>query len=133
MITERSEFSYTMGTCSPVCIKSPMVVSIFLPRLPPGWLCAKTSSLNPCNSRYATTSASPIATIAVVLDVGRSPFPPASSLTPTSRTKSLRNANVDLRFPVIAISVQLRRFRAGRSFMISSVSPLFDNAMIVSF
>ena len=78
-------------------------------------------------------SASPMASAAVVLAVGVSPMGQASSPTETSRTISLFLAKVDSTFPVMAITGIFSRFMNGRSFRISSVSPLFEITISVSW
>ena len=82
--------------------------------------------------KSATANASPIANVAVVLAVGASPIGHASSLTDTSSATSLFFANVEVMRPVRATTGMLIRLTKGKSFNISSVSPLFEMAITTS-
>ena len=73
------------------------------PKLPPGCDRAKSSSVKPRASSNATANASPIASVAVVLAVGREIQRAASLGTLTSSTTSAARPSVDCGLPVIAI------------------------------
>jgi len=55
------------------------------PRIPAGWSSAKSSLLNPRNSKRETANASPMANVAVVLAVGAKPKVQASFSTEMSK------------------------------------------------
>ena len=85
------------------------------PSAPAGCERAKSSAVKPRASSSATASASPIASAAVVLEVGARPSGQASAGTLTSRCTSASRASVDCGRPVIAISVLPWRLSTGSS------------------
>jgi len=121
----------TMGTSSPVCMRSATVCSR-RPSAPPGCSRAKSSSENPFSSKRTTASASPIAKAAVVEAVGARPSGHASSGTPTSSTTSAYRPRVESGFPVIAITGSPILWNMGSSRTISSVSPELERATTTS-
>ena len=62
--------SATAGNSAPECIKSPTVSSKRRPKLPAGWLNAKSSEVNRRALSNTIANASPSANTAVVLEVG---------------------------------------------------------------
>ena len=87
----------THGSCSPVRITSSTCSNRRRPEVPPGCERAKSSSVKPRASSTATASASPIASVAVVLAVGARLCGQASSGTLTSSTDARRFAERRLR------------------------------------
>ena len=77
-------------------------------------------------------SASPMASAAVVLEVGARFMGQASSVTPTSTTTSAWRASVEAGVPVRRISGMPSRLIAGSTASTSSVSPEFDSASTTS-
>ena len=122
----------TLGTSSPVRIKSETKVSRRRPNMPPGCDRAKSSGLNPRVSKRATANASPNAICAVVLAVGAKLSGQASLSTPQSNTKSAWFASVDCKPPVIAIKGTPWRLSTGRIAANSSLSPLLEMANTTS-
>ena len=76
-------WSLTQGSASPACIRSSTFINRRRPKAPPGWEKAKSSAVKPRASNSAIASASPIASAAVVLDVGAKFSGQASRLTAT--------------------------------------------------
>ncbi len=124
--------SATAGTRSPLCIRSATFSSRRRPSVPPGWLSAKSSGVKPRASRSATASASPIASVAVVLAVGARFSGQASCSTETSRCTSADLASVEPGRPVIDTSGTPMRLISGRIVSTSAVSPEFEMAITAS-
>jgi hypothetical protein len=76
--------------------------------------------------------ASPMASAAVVLDVGARFIGQASSATPTSRITSACRASVEVGLPVRRMSCTPSRLMAGSTARTSSVSPELDRARMRS-
>ena len=122
----------TTGSSSPECITSATCSSRRLPRLPAGWLSAKSSGVKARARNSATASASPKANAAVVLLVGARPSGQASCGTATVRWMSAWRASVDSGRPVMPIKVMFLRLSAGRITAISSLSPELEMASTTS-
>ena len=115
--------SPTSGRASPPCITSVIRSSRRRPRLPAGCERAKSSAVKPRASSSATASASPMASEAVVEEVGARCSGQASAGTLTSRCTLASRARVECARPVMAITVLPWRRRAGSSISTSSDSP----------
>ena len=115
--------SGTLGRSAPLCITSVMCSSRRRPRLPAGCERAKSSAVKPRASSRATASASPIASEAVVLEVGARASGQASWSTFTSRCTSAALARLDWGRPVIEIRGLPWRLSTGSSISTSSDSP----------
>ena len=115
--------SKTIAVCVASRITSPTVTSM-RPIEPPGWNSAKSSRLNLRRRATAIASASPIASIAVVLDVGARPTGHASSTVPTGSATSATCASGVPAEHVTAISAAPIFFRIGTRRITSSVLPL---------
>ena len=98
------------------------------PKLPPGWNRAKSSALNSRFCSNATASASPSASVAVVLAVGANPIGQASSATDTSSATSEFFAKVEFIRPVMEMTGIPKRFTNGSNCNSSWVSPLLEIA-----
>ena len=97
----------TMGK-SLVSIMSEAFVSKRLPSIPPGWNKAKSVSLNPRAFIRQQAMASPMASVAVVDDVGAKFNGQASRFTFTLRWAVEYSANNDLGLPLMPIIGMLR-------------------------
>ncbi len=122
----------TIGLSSPVCIASATRVSSRRPRLPPGWMAAKSSLEKPRACMTAMASASPRAIIVTAEAVGASPSGQASHSTEESITASDWLPSVELRSPQMAIRPIPLRLSAGKICDSSSVSPLLESMMTTS-
>ena len=118
----------TTGRSSPVRITSATCSSSLRPSAPPGCERAKSCGVKPRASSSATASASPIASVAVVLAVGARLSGQASSATLTSRWTLAARARFDFGLPVIAMTGTPRRDRCGISSSTSAVSPELEIA-----
>ncbi len=129
----RSEASrVTWGISSPLCIMSLTCSSSLRPSAPPGCDSAKSSCVKPRASSSATASASPITSVAVVLEVGASPSGQASCGTFTHKcTSAARPMALSGRL-VRQISCTFCRLSTGISARISPDSPLFEMAITTS-
>ena len=97
------------GRSSPVRITSATCSSSLRPSAPPGCERAKSCEVKPRASSRATASASPIASVAVVLAVGARLSGQASSATLTSRWTVAARARFDFALPVMAMMGTPRR------------------------
>ena len=102
---------------------SPTFTSMARPIAPLGCRRAKSCALNPRASITAIARASPITSVAVVLDVGARLNGHASFGTRQPRTASACVANVDFGAPVNAMIPTPNRLIAGSRWMSSSDSP----------
>ncbi len=116
----------TLGTPSPVRIRSDTCISSLRPSAPPGCDSAKSVSRKPRASSSATDSASPIAICAVVLAVGARLSVQASLSTAHDSTMSDTRASDESGRPVSATSVTPRRRSAGMMALSSLDSPEFE-------
>ena len=103
-----------------------------LPRLPAGWLRAKSSGVNARARSKTTASASPSAITAVVLVVGANPSGQASLETAAVMWMSAWRAKVDVGRAVMPIKVTFLRLSAGMMAVISSLSPELEIATTTS-
>ena len=115
--------SLTQGTASPVRMTSRTCVRSLLPKAPPGWLRAKSSLVKPLACMQATARASPMASVAVVEDVGAKLRGQASAVTCTFKFTSAFLASELLGFPVIVMRAVPSRFNTGMTVKSSPVSP----------
>ena len=122
----------TRGTASPVCMTSAMCSSRRRPRAPAGCERAKSSAVKPRASSRATASASPMASEAVVLEVGARCSGQASAGTLTSRCTAAAVARVEPGRPVIETRALPWRLSTGSSCSTSSDSPEYDSASTTS-
>ena len=122
----------TIGSASPLTMTSRTRVSRRRPIGPPGCERAKSSTEKPRASSSAIASASPSASVAVVLAVGARPSGQASASTAASRCTSAACASDDCSLPVSATILAPWRLRCGVSSTSSSVSPEFDSITTTS-
>ena len=122
-----------LGTCSPVCMMSLMRSNSLRPSEPAGCERAKSSAVKPRASSSAMASASPITSVAVVLEVGARFSGQASTGTLTSRCTSAMRASEEFGLPLIATSGTPWRLISGRMASSSSVSPELLSARTTSF
>ena len=123
----------TAGRASSLCIISATRNSRRLPKLPAGWLNAKSSGVNARACSNTTASASPNAITAVVLEVGARPSGQASLETAAVIWISAWRAMVEVGWAVIQMRVMFLRFNAGIIAAISSLSPELEIATTTSW
>ena len=124
--------SRTAGRPPPLCIMSATRKSRRLPRLPAGWLKAKSSGVNARARSRTTANASPKAMTAVVLVVGASPSGQASLETDAVMWMSAWRAMVESGRAVMQTRVMSLRLSAGMMAAISSLSPELEIATTTS-
>ena len=122
----------TLGMSASLCMTSPTLSSSRRPSLPPGWERAKSSAVKPRIFSRLTASASPSASVTVVLEVGARLSGQASFSTEMSRWMSASCPSGDAALPVIAISGTSRRRMIGTISRISLVEPELEMAMTTS-
>ncbi len=120
------------GRSAPVRMMSSTRRNSRRPNVPPGCERAKSVAVKPRASSSVTASASPMASIAVVLAVGARLSGQASSGTVTSKATVALRASVEARLPVRVMSGVARRFRCGSRNTSSGLSPELDKASTTS-
>ena len=113
----------TTGVASPLRMTSLTWVRRRRPSAPPGWERAKSSGPNPLASKQATARASPIASVAVVEDVGAKFRGQASRETCTLRLTVASFASVLSSEPVMEITGAPSRMTVGMIVSSSEVVP----------
>lgn len=108
------------------------LVSSARPREPPGWRLAKSRAVKWRASTRAMARASPMTSMAVVLEVGARFSGQASRETPVSSTMSEYLAREEAVLPVMEMMGSSKRLMKGSRASSSEVSPEKDIAMQTS-
>ena len=121
-----------MAISSPRRMMSLTLVSSARPREPPGWRLAKSRAVEWRASTRAMARASPMTSMAVVLEVGARFSGQASRETPVSSTMSEYLAREEAVLPVMEMMGSSKRLMKGSRASSSEVSPEKDIAMQTS-